>query len=627
LKRHAPQAFRFLIFMSTMLCLSSAFAQDSTTVRPAQVAETASINQDSTRLAAQPFWHSTLNETKELIAEDIQDFTLTLPGIQALDMGSIGQLSPLIAHGALPQESGLLLNGLPFLDPILSYTNPMAIPINLVSSSSFLGPGSFAPFGFQSIGGTLDVQTFPIEPNHPYSKVFYRVGDWGYSDLGVLFVIPLSRKMQVTISGNRQEFDGFLATGQDHTGTRMQAELLYHPKNDVTFGYTFYRSRDKNEIPAPMAPAFIPLPANARREEFRFEHRFKVQSGDLLRTKKRFQANVVISNLRETSFSGTTALFKNRNLMFSGAVQQDFLLKRHHLAFGGTAQNHKLTGKELGDHSDIFSYGFVRDELLLGQKWRLGFQARVEKHDAYAAAFTPAAHLVYKTGDFTQFYAGGQRAKRYPGFAERFWPGQTFHGNPDLKEETSHSTEVGFKKTKGNNLLQISVFQNRMSDWITTAQVDSTSGPVNSGVRNIRGADAKLIWKYAAGGQAGFVGSYLHVNENALNKQLLVPEWSFYSFLEYGHSFFDKYVFIKVRLDGRFFGKRTGLSYVNDPNFGDYVQLNSDFVVDGKISLIFKDAKIVIAQENMFDRVYQLTPGFLMPIRNIRFGVEWEFWD
>ena len=613
--------------MAAMLWLSSAFAQDSTTVRPAQVAVTASENTDSTRLAARPLWHSTLRETKELIAEDIQDFTLTLPGIQALDMGSIGQLSPLIAHGASPQESGLLLNGLPLADPILSYTNPMAIPINLVASSSFLGPGSFAPFGFQSIGGTLDVQTFPIEPDHAYSKVFYRVGDWGYSDLGALFIIPLSPKMQVTISGNRQEFDGFLATGQDHTGTRIQAELLYHPKDDVAFSYAFYRSRDKNEIPAPLAPAFIPLPANARREEFRFEHRFKLQTGDLRRTKKRFQANVVISNLRQTSFSANSDLFKNRNLKFSGAVQQDVLLKRQHLAFGGSVSHHKLTGKELGDHSDNFSYGFVRDELLLGEKWQLGLQTRVEKHDAYAAAFTPAAHLVYKAGKFTQFYAGGQRAKRYPGFAERFWPSQTFRGNPGLKAETSHSSEVGFKTAKGNNLLQISIFQNRVSDWIATARVDSTSGPVNSGRRNLFGADAKLIWNYATGGRIGFVGSYLHVNENDLNKQLLVPKWSFYSFLEYGHSFFEKYVFIKVRFDGRFFGQRTGLSYVNDPNFGDYVQLNSDFVVDGKISLIFKDAKIVIAQENMFDRVYQLTPGFLMPIRNIRFGVQWEFWD
>jgi hypothetical protein len=31
--------------------------------------------------------------------------------------------------------------------------------------------------------------------------------------------------------------------------------------------------------------------------------------------------------------------------------------------------------------------------------------------------------------------------------------------------------------------------------------------------------------------------------------------------------------------------------------------------------------------ENIFNRTYELTPGFFMPPQTFRLAIEWEFWD
>lgn len=618
-------------FLSAVLLWSTAavFAQDSTA--SAIVHAGANSTGDSLSFERPPVWLSDARETDELIAEDLQDFMLAQPAVQALDFGTLGQISPLVIHGASPSESAVLLNDLPFDDPIVGMMNPFQVPVNLIGSETYLGPGDFAPFGFQALGGTLQASTFPYEPNHAYSKVFFRAGDWGYSDLGAIFIVPVNPEVQISIGGNRQEFEGFISGGgQDHTGTRMYAKVAFRPRENVTLSYLFHRNRDKNGVPAPFAPEFVPLPTNPKREELRFEHRLSLESGDLQKSRHRFLLRLTVSSLRQKAFSGSSRLFNHRDLAYGAALQQDFVFGHHRFAVGGNLRIFDLTSDKLGDHTDAFGYVFLRDDLRLAPAWRFAVQARVEKQRDFAAAVTPSVKLSYRPGENLEFYWGGQRAKRYPSFSERFWPDSTYFGRETLQEETGLNSQAGLRLTDGGSLLHVAVFQNHVSDWIApgrnfaSSQVNELS---NAGSRNIYGVDVKLRWEYGRGGQMGLTGSYLHVQENDLKKKLQVPEWTAYAYLEYGHSFFDKYVFIKARIDGRFFGRRYGLSYRNDSRFGSFVRLDPDVVVDGKLSLIFKDAKLVISQENMFDRQYELVPGFLMPVRTLRFGVEWEFWD
>jgi len=616
---------------TTLLLLQDVAAQSAIGTADSSAANPVPLVRSETVMAAiEPaLAEITSEQTDELIAEDVQDFTVLLPGVQAMDLGTIGQPSPLIFHGGSPTQSGLLLDGVPVEDPIFGFANPMNLPINILESLAVIGTGGFAPFGYQASHGTLQAQTVEMQPNHPYSKVQFRAGDWSYSDLGILFIVPLSPKLQLTVAGNRQEFDGFVVTGQKHTGSRIHGKLAYQPSAAVTLAYQFHKNKNDADVPAPLSPDFVPLVADANRVESRFDHVFSIAMGDLATGHKELRSNVTISKVRHES-SGENISFNNRSLALAAALQERIRTGRHLLSFGGRLRSTDVAGEQLGDHSDSFGYVFARDEVTLTRHVRLGLQVRAEKHDDYAAALTPGVQLIYRLSDHSRWFLGWQRSRRYPSFLERFWPGFSFHGNPDLQEEAGVSGDVGYAFKSGVNELYVSAFWNRTNDWVTTQQAPSTLkgvGLLNQGDRTAVGFDARVTWHYATGGRMGLTGSFIEIAEDDASKQPRIPEWSLYTFMEYGHPFFEKYVFIRVRLDGRFWGRRYGTRYVGQLPLGELVRLDTDFVLDGKISFIFKDAKLVISQENMLNRTYQLVPGFFMPVRTLRFGVEWEFWD
>jgi len=90
---------------------------------------------------------------------------------------------------------------------------------------------------------------------------------------------------------------------------------------------------------------------------------------------------------------------------------------------------------------------------------------------------------------------------------------------------------------------------------------------------------------------------------------------------------FEKYVYVNLRLIGRVFGESSGLTYENSPSLPSVVKLPETTVFDGQISFQFSDARLSISMENLFDKKYQLVPGFFMPPKTFRFGISWEFWD
>lgn len=574
------------------------------------------------------FWKVNAHETAELIAQDIGDHVRLLPNVSSLDLGSLGHFSPLTFRGSKPQEGIVLINGIVFEDPINGSLNSNTIPINFVDEFSFRGAGAFAPFGLQAPSGILQINTYQFQEIKPYSKVTLRAGDWGYSDIGIVFGLPLSKSSSFMIGGNRQELNGFIIDS-DHEGSRIQIRLSYHPHEKFALKYSVLLNRDKVEVPAPLLPDLVPGVSNARREEKRSDHLLSIKLGDLQKNNKQVRGRVFFSRLLQQSF-GDTIFFKNRNISLGAGVQYELLTGNHWLAFGGEFKNYDLNSPQLVDNSDQFGHIFVRDVFQFTKNWALGIQGRLEKHSDYSIALNSSGHLDYDLTSQSKIWIGVQSARRYPSFAERYWPTQFFRGDPSLAEEKGTAFEIGFKMNKENNLkLETALFRHRVEDWIGHIElIDSIAfGPSNLGSRTIKGLDIKFIWNYLPGGQFGVIGSLLHVEEEP-EKQLQVPEFSIYAYLGMGHNFFDDFVYVTLRLSGRFIGKRYGLIYPSrDSTFPQITTLGGTAVLDGKLTLHFTDAAIFLSIENLLDKRYQLVPEFFMPPKTFRFGIEWEFWD
>jgi outer membrane receptor protein involved in Fe transport len=149
----------------------------------------------------------------------------------------------------------------------------------------------------------------------------------------------------------------------------------------------------------------------------------------------------------------------------------------------------------------------------------------------------------------------------------------------------------------------------------------------NLGNRTVSGLDLQFIWDGSPRRGFGIIANYLQVQENALEKQLQVPEYSVYSYGELGRPLFQDYVFVKLRIVGRLLGKRYGFAYSAGDTFPTITSSGPDALLDGRLSFQFSDAKLELSLENFFDRRYQLVPTFFMPPRTFRLTIAWEFWD
>ncbi len=163
----------------TVLSISETPRADTLTIKPRPISG---------------IWVSDTREMEKLIAEDIADFAQVLPPVFPLDYGSLGQVSPFSFRGSTPQQTSILLDALNLENPISGFVPTTVIPINLVEDFTVRGADSFAPYGFQSAGGVLQVNSFKFGTKKPYSKVNYRAGSWGYNDLGIIFALPITKK-------------------------------------------------------------------------------------------------------------------------------------------------------------------------------------------------------------------------------------------------------------------------------------------------------------------------------------------------------------------------------------------------------------------------------------------------
>ena len=572
-------------------------------------------------------WVSDTRETEKLIAEDIADFVQVLPNIVPLDYGSLGQVSPFSFRGSTPQQTGIWLDALNLENPISGFVPTTVIPINLIEDFTVRGADSFAPFGTQSPGGLLNVNSLKFEGKQPYSKVNFRAGSWGYSDLGILFALPITKNVNFTFSGKRQGFDGF-EVNRMHTGSRIFGRVSFQPHSKMELNYTIFLNKNEFEIPAPLLPAFVPLASGAKRKDKRFDQVLSLKLGSLSEENKLLNASLFFSTIQEQSIADSVA-FKPRNMTFGTRIQQQIIAANHLFGFGGEFKTDDLSSPRLGDHTDKFGRVFIQDDFLLADKWRLGLQLNLERKNDYPIGFNPAAFLYYEPTEINKIWMGVRRARRYPSFVERFWPTSGFRGEPELSAERSSIFELGFSLNRDDVQVHAAAFVQQVDSWIGNALLKNLDdfGPVDLGKRTVLGHDFKFIWKYFKGGEFGFVSSYLTVTEPGPSKRLQMPEISIYSYLDLGGHMFENYVYVNIRFIGRVFGERSGLIYENNSFLPSTVNLPEAVVFDSQISFQFSDARLSISMENLFDKKYQLVPGFFMPPKTFRFGIVWEFWD
>lgn len=571
-------------------------------------------------------WSVTSDQAAHIFTEDIVDFAATLPTIFPLDLGSVGQASPLVVRGGTPQQTAVSLNGLILYEPIFGFLDASVLPVALVEEVTFSGDAVQIPPAY---GGIVQVRTMKLAEQRPYSRVHFRTGDWGYSDIGISFGLPVSKASHLTFTGNRQELDGFLGERRNLVNSRFFGTFQFGPHPGLGISAVVLFNRNKVDVPASLLPDLTPDLDRPRRKSTRFDSQVSARLGNLSKRGHEFLLSAFFSRNRIESISDTT-LFDNKAVTVGGTAQGDFSMGRHVLTLGGGLRVHDLESGNLEERADNFGYIFAAEKFEVTQVVTLGLRATLEKYEDYDLQFTPAAGLDFAFANGSQFWLDVSSSRRYPSFSERLWQSEFFRGNAGLDFETRVAGEIGFQTGHGKSKLQSAAFVRNINDWIGTVfTAADTSMPNvrNLDDRTVMGVELEFVQAFGASGELGLSGSFLRVSESEDEKQLQVPEYVLYPYVEYGRPLFENSVHVRLRVNGRIFGERIGLFYDAGAGFPQYVTRSPAAVLDAMLMLVFAGPTVKFSYENIFDLEYELVPGFSMPPRTLRFEIAWAFWD
>lgn len=599
---------------------------DSLSENSARVDTAANVEDEGADPRRSRAWSVTSDQAAHIFTEDIVDFAAILPTIFPLDLGSVGQASSLVVRGGTPQQTAVSLHGLTLYEPIFGFPDASILPVALVEEVSFSGD---AVQIHPAYGGIVQVRTMKLAEQRPYSRVHFRTGDWGYSDIGISFGLPVSRASHLTFTGNRQEFDGFLGERRNFVNSRFFGTFLFGPHPGLGIGAVVMFNRNKVDVPAPLLPDLAPNLDKPRRKSTRFDSQVSVRVGSLSKRGREFLLSAFFSRNRIESINDTT-LFDNEAVTMGGTVQGDFSIGRHVVTLGGGLRVHDLESDNLEERADNFGYIFAAEKYEVTPVVTLGLRATLEKYEGYDLQFTPAARLDFALANGSQFWLDVSSSRRYPSFSERLWRSEFFRGNADLDFETRVAGEIGFQTGHKKSKLQSAAFVRNVNDWIGvvfTAADTSSPNVWNLDHRTVMGVELEFAQAFGAGGELGLSGSILRVSESEDEKQLQVPEYVLYPYVEFGRPLFENTVHIRLRVNGRIFGERAGLSYDAGTVFPRYVTRSSDAVFDAMFTLVFAGPTVKFSYENIFDLEYELVPGFSMPPRTLRFEIAWAFWD
>jgi vitamin B12 transporter len=265
-------------------------------------------------------------------------------------------------------------------------------------------------------------------------------------------------------------------------------------------------------------------------------------------------------------------------------------------------------------------------------KWDFSLSAREELINGKPKQFAPTISAKYSATKQVNLFTNLSSNYRIPTFNDLYWKGTGATGNPDLITEESVSGEVGFGYQKGVLSFRNVIFTNYVDDWIQwTPDANQVWTPQNIKKVWSRGLESQVKVEkktgdvfYGATAQYSYTKStnesiYTNGNVNETGKQLLltpVHEGS-----------------LSVNAEWKGFGLRVVNSYTGE-QFNDSDNTDQNIVDDYLITNIWLTktlnrrnvtATFIAEINNSFDVMYVARPGYPLPGRNYKAGIQFTF--
>lgn len=132
------------------------------------------------------------------------------------DMGDLFRNSPLVqiydpmepgiprfigGFNLLPHQTAIKINGWTVNDPIHGMYNTRFCPADIVQAVERTPHQAFAAAPTSGLYNGINISTRKLNPAEPYSRIMFRQGDFGYTDLDLIFARQLGSRAMIQLSG------------------------------------------------------------------------------------------------------------------------------------------------------------------------------------------------------------------------------------------------------------------------------------------------------------------------------------------------------------------------------------------------------------------------------------------
>lgn len=530
------------------------------------------------------------------------------PAFQVYDFLSPGYPRFIAYNNLLPHQTDIYLDGFILNDPIHGMFNTHMISLDgLKEVNDNIGLSMYGH------GNGINLKTKAINSlEKPYSRIMFRQGDFGYTDLDIDFSRKMSNNISVNAGGINKIYEG-----SSNYGFQYRAGLYYRITNKI-FSQTII-TIDREKLINRNRSSY----ANYRYFEFRHDYNNSIYYATNPDGSEYWKIDAGYTRIRrknESSADSASAFFNRRRVdqykldlsreLHIGNLGIDAALSAYQNKFWGSSFSGKLTDSGMNGLVHIY-YPIM--------KW-LDINGKINTGYLYGQdiSWSPALDFNF---DFNNLWLKlcSSRSQRFPYRNERSIYFQQYRGNSDLNLETLETYSAGIGYTPISNLyVNVNIVSNKIKNEILLDSTSFYNGP-------------KRKFNYLElNTQYSLYKFYLKITGNLCDAKINIsPKRSFSGQLRYHDVWLKGAVIIDAVGSFHWYDDHNIIYYnpIVERIYWDQAETVGYQYFSYKIAATVKSAQLYMAMDNPMSYDYQYINGYNEYYRRVRFGVNWVLMD
>jgi hypothetical protein len=571
------------------------------------------MRRDSSRLQIYRF-----ADEKKLIYTDVSDVLWNKPLWFVYDLKERGRPIYISMLNKYPHQTAFYYNNMVMNDPAHGMFDSQLISLQYIHSfETDMMLGNLKNSGSTS-GDALHVISNSMHTKAPWSKILYKQGGFGHSDLDISFVLPITETFSVQLGGFNQLYDGTIINANYH-GYNFRGEVLWQYSSALYLRGQFYLSRKRVGMTPYNFPQELTRPQHVEnRDDFFFDLTWLPNDSSQQRLHVLFYNGYTLRGIKNMdnrqyvidTYGRHYAIDANYNMLF-GSME---------VLIGLGSQYPKIWGDAFKDgHRPYKLNVYGKINMAIWRNISLGTSLQVAYSEGFEPSILPTVAVNIKPASGQEFDIALTRGVRFPNINERFFDFDTLYGNQDLEPE-EHIMLHGKYKLKLNASwhLENEVGYGRIEKEIQWRE-PSFENTVARDFSFVSIGTTYRFWKldFSAGGHYTFSQVYLTPRSSLwaaahFNHKLLKGVLNFDAYGTFYYYDTHEKINFEPRLQRFYRG-----SGENDPYY----------VLNWKLMATIGNARIFAEMDNAFDNDFEVINGYTEFFYRFRFGVNWVLWD